>query len=206
MTAFNSGGRWVACAHLPEVRLGEHGGCIARNFGEACLAVNSLDKSPLPFLIGIAGGTGSGKTTLARAVVDRFASPGAILLDRDSYYLDRSHLSWEERDTINFDEPLALDHELLVRHLAELREGAAIEKPRYSFAIHTRTGKFETAYPTPLIILEDLFALSHPRAQAQMGLKVYLDGDPDLRFIRRLHHCGEPRSVGHAGIICLLLD
>jgi len=96
-----------------------------------------------PFLVGIAGGTGSGKSTLARALAGRYAAAGAALVEQDAYYLDRSHLSREERAALNFDEPAAVDFELLARDLRRLAQGVAIEKPHYSFVEHARTGEFE---------------------------------------------------------------
>jgi uridine kinase len=139
-----------------------------------------------PFLIGIGGGTGAGKTTLARALRERYAGVGVSIVEQDSYYQDRSDLSETERKVLNYDQPSAIDHELLFGHLERLVSGIAIEKPRYCFARHTRSPEAERISPTPLIILEGLFALWDSRIRSLMGLKIYVDADPDLRFIRRL--------------------
>jgi uridine kinase len=143
------------------------------------------------FLIAIGGGTGSGKTTIARGIAERYTSLGVAALNQDSYYFDRSHLSASEKEEINFDDPRALDHDLICEHVQQLWRGEAIEKPRYSFATHTRTGEFDRVDPAPLVLLEGLFALWDPRVRALAGLRVFVDADADVRFIRRLR-----RDVG----------
>ncbi|MGA3168984.1 MAG: uridine kinase [Terriglobia bacterium] len=146
------------------------------------------------FLIAVGGGTGSGKTTIVRGFAERYASLGVVALDQDSYYFDLSHLPAPEREEINFDDPRALDHDLICEHLEQLGRGEAIEKPRYSFATHTRTGEFDRVDPAPLVLLEGLFALWDPRVRTLAGLRVFVDGDTDVRFIRRLR-----RDVGERG-------
>ncbi len=145
-----------------------------------------MRNSSSPLIIGIAGGTGSGKTTVARALCERYAALGVSLVDLDSYYLDRSYLSPEERARVNYDEPSAIDHDLLFGHLEQLVRGRSVEKPRYLFATHTRSAEIDVVRPTPIIIVEGLFALWDPRICSLMGLKLYVDADPDVRFIRRL--------------------
>ena len=139
-----------------------------------------------PLVIGIGGGTGSGKTTVARVLCERCAPLAVSLLDLDSYYHDRSHLSIEERACVNYDEPYAIDHDLLSSHLNELLCGRVVQKPRYLFSTHTRSREVDVVEPTPIIIVEGLFALWEPRICSLMGLKIYVDADADLRFIRRL--------------------
>ena len=139
-----------------------------------------------PFLVGIAGGTGSGKSTLARALAGRYAAAGTALVEQDSYYLDRSHLSRQERAALNFDEPAAVDFELLGRDLRRLAQGVAIEKPRYSFVEHARTGEFDRVEPAPLVIVEGLFAFWDGRVREQMGLRVFLEAEEPVRLARRL--------------------
>jgi uridine kinase len=141
---------------------------------------------PSPLVIGIGGGTGSGKTTVARVLCERCTSLGVSLIDLDSYYHDRSHLSIEERANVNYDEPYAIDYDLLLSHLNRLLCGQAIQKPRYLFSTHTRSPQFDVVKPTPIIIVEGLFALWEPRICSLMSLKIYVDANPDLRFIRRL--------------------
>ncbi len=123
---------------------------------------------------------------MARALCERYAALGVSLVDLDSYYLDRSYLSPEERAQVNYDEPSAIDHDLLFGHLEQLVRGRSVEKPRYLFATHTRSAEVDVIRPTPIIIVEGLFALWDPRICSLMGLKLYVDADPDLRFIRRL--------------------
>jgi uridine kinase len=141
---------------------------------------------PTPLIIGIGGGTGSGKTTLARNLFERYAELRVSLLDLDSYYFDRSHQSPEERALVNYDEPSAIDYDLLLHHVERLASGQNIEKPRYLFATHTRSGEFDVIKSTPLIIVEGILALWDPRICSLMGLKIYVDADADLRLIRRL--------------------
>jgi uridine kinase len=145
-----------------------------------------VTNSPVPLIIGIGGGTGSGKTTVARILCERYAELGISPVDLDSYYLDRSPMSPEERARVNYDEPSAIDHDLLLSHVERLANGQSIEKPRYLFPTHTRSGEFDVVKPMPIIIVEGLFALWDCRICSLMSLKIYVDADPDLRFIRRL--------------------
>jgi uridine kinase len=137
-------------------------------------------------IIGITGGTGSGKTMLARGIGARLAARGVALLDQDSYYQDQSHLALPEREAVNYDEPAAIDHDLLFEHLRELLAGRTIVKPIYCFASHTRSGKGEIIAPKAIIVVEGLFALWDPRIRSLMALKVFVHADADIRFIRRL--------------------
>jgi len=148
-------------------------------------------------LIGIAGGTGSGKTTLAVDLLRRYAREGACLLEQDSYYLDRSHLSAREREGINYDEPEAIEHDLLLEHVKSLMSGKAIEKPVYCFKTHTRSREVQVVDPRPVILLEGLFALWDPRARLLMDLKIYVDAAADLRFLRRARRdvCERGRTI-----------
>lgn len=123
---------------------------------------------------------------MARALCERCAPLDVALLDLDSYYHDRSHLSVEERAGVNYDEPYAIDYELLGSHLHQLLSGRNIHKPRYLFSTHTRSREVDVIEPTPIIIVEGLFALWEPGICSLMGLKIYVDANPDLRFIRRL--------------------
>jgi uridine kinase len=138
-----------------------------------------------PLLIGIAGGTGSGKTTLAADLLRCYAREGACLLEQDSYYRDRSNLSKSERESVNYDEPEAIEHDLLLEHIKSLMSGKAIKKPVYCFKTHTRTREVQVVDPTPVILLEGLFALWDERARLLMDLKIYVHAAADLRFLRR---------------------
>jgi uridine kinase len=150
-----------------------------------------------PILIGIAGGTGSGKTTLASHLLRSFADEGACLLEQDSYYLDRSHLNPGERAGLNFDEPAAIENDLLLEHVKTLLSGKSIEKPIYSFKTHTRTNETQVVPPAGIILLEGLFALWDPRARELMDLKIYVDAAVDLRCLRRARRdvCERGRTI-----------
>lgn len=152
----------------------------------APFAVGTWNSFQVPFVIGVAGGSGAGKTTVVEELSAELSRKLVSVLDQDSYYKDRSHLSAKERDALNFDDPAALDHDLLVLHLEQLRRGNRIAKPVYSFATHTRTGDVTVIEPAPFVIVEGIFALHDPRLRSLMDLKLYIDADPDLRFIRRL--------------------
>ncbi len=134
------------------------------------------------YLIGIAGGTGSGKSTVVRALLDRF---GGVCMDLDSYYLDRSAISAEERDDLNYDEPAAIDHILLIEHLKRLKAGESVQKPRYSFHTHTRVG-IETVTSARLILVDGLFTLWWEDVRRLLDLKVFVHAPADRRLIRRI--------------------
>jgi uridine kinase len=141
--------------------------------------------------IGIAGGSGAGKTMLARRLGEALGD--VSLLDLDSYYLDRSEVSRESRGRINFDEPSAFDVNLLLYHLRQLRDGHSVEKPRYSFEDHVRTG-VEPTSPAPIVVLEGLFALWWGGLRDALDLKIYIDAPASLRLQRRVRRDGECRG------------
>ncbi|NQV42676.1 MAG: uridine kinase [Candidatus Marinimicrobia bacterium] len=137
-------------------------------------------------IIGIAGGTGSGKTTIAKNIVQEYG-PGEVLrLDLDSYYRDLSNLSVEERAAINFDHPSSLEIELLVRHVDELCQGKTVHIPIYNFATHNRSKDTRQVEPHKVIIIEGIMALYFAELTARMDVKLYVDTPSDIRFIRRL--------------------
>ena len=133
-------------------------------------------------LIGLAGGTGAGKSTIVRALVDRF---GGCTIDLDAYYLDRSGLAPEERSRINYDQPSAFDEALLVEHLERLVAGEAVPKPVYAFDTHTRVG-VEMVAPARLVIVEGLFTLWWESLRSLLAVKVFLDVPADIRLVRRI--------------------
>lgn len=143
----------------------------------------SLNK---PFIIGVGGGTGAGKTTLARRLASLYAHQGIVILDQDSYYRNQSHLPLEQRILTNYDEPAALDGDLLFEHVQCLAAGEAIRKPTYCFVTHTHTPEVREIQPAPLIILEGLLALWDERLRELMGLKIFVEADADVRLMRRL--------------------
>ncbi len=137
-------------------------------------------------IIGIAGGTGSGKTTVVDQIISELPEDEVCVISQDSYYRDTSHLSFEERIKINFDHPKAIDFELLETHLQALRKGNAIEQPVYSFVEHNRTNETITTYPKKVIIVEGILILTHPEVRAMFDIKLYVHADSDERLIRRL--------------------
>ncbi|MDP6966634.1 MAG: uridine kinase [Candidatus Marinimicrobia bacterium] len=150
-------------------------------------------------LIGIAGGTGSGKTFLTNAIVTSLDKNEVTVVEQDSYYRDQSHLSLEERSKINYDHPDAIDFELLRRHLTEILEGKEIESPLYDFSTHTRRKKTEVIQARPAVILEGILILAVAEIRNLIDLKIYADANSDIRFIRRLKRDNEERgrSVPH---------
>ncbi|WP_433945091.1 uridine kinase [Paenibacillus sp. SN-8-1] len=138
-------------------------------------------------IIGIAGGTGSGKSTVARSVIDRLGSDKVTFISQDNYYKDHSHLSMSEREAINYDHPFAFDNELLIQHLLLLKEGQAAQAPVYDFTIHARsTVESVELKPNHIIILEGLHVLSDEKLREQLDIKVFVDTDPDVRILRRV--------------------
>lgn len=138
-------------------------------------------------IIGIAGGTGSGKTTVARSVIDRLGTDKVTFISQDNYYKDHSYLSMAERGAINYDHPLAFDNELLIEHLDCLKSGQAAYAPVYDFTVHARsTDKTVELKPNNIVILEGLHVLSDENLREQLNIKVFVDTDPDVRILRRV--------------------
>jgi uridine kinase len=138
-----------------------------------------------PFIIGIAGGTGSGKTTVAKNL--QSADPQNILiLSHDNYYKDHSDLPLEEREKLNYDEPSSIDEELFVEQLMALKNGQSVEMPIYDFATHTRKAERVRIEPKPIIILEGILILTDPRVRDLLDLSLFIDLDADIRLARRL--------------------
>lgn len=139
-----------------------------------------------PIVVGVAGGSGSGKTTVVRAIMRHLGGGAATLIHHDSYYRDTSHLTPEARLAINYDHPDSLETELLVAHLEELRAGRGVAVPMYDFAAHRRLPDRQHVQPCKVVIVDGLLILWDPALRALMDIKVYVDTDSDLRFIRRL--------------------
>ncbi len=137
-------------------------------------------------IIGIAGGTGSGKTTVVNQIIDELKNEEVDVISQDSYYQDTSHLTYEERTKINFDHPKSIDFDLLVSHLKELKAGNTIEQPTYSFKEHNRTKHTITIEPRKVIIVEGILILTHPDIREMFDIKIYVHADSDERLIRRL--------------------
>lgn len=145
-------------------------------------------------IIGVAGGTGSGKTTVAKAITDSFVESQCAYLDFDAYYRDLSHLPFEERVVVNFDAPDALEAELLCEHLDQLREGRAIAKPEYNFAKHVRKKTTTELQPAPILVLEGIHVLSVPEVRERLNVRMFVDTDADLRVLRRIRRDIEERG------------
>jgi uridine kinase len=139
-----------------------------------------------PCILGVAGGTGSGKTTVARAILDGVGEDRIALIEQDSYYRDVDWRSETELIHHNFDHPSALDNELLVSHIAALKAGHAIEVPIYDFVRHRRTARTKRVEPQPVILLEGILIFVEPNLRELLDFKIYVDTDADLRLIRRL--------------------
>ena len=137
-------------------------------------------------VLAIAGGSGSGKTTVARALATHFGPEHVQIVVQDAYYRDRRDLSFEERKKINYDHPDAFDEGLLVEHLKTLRSGRAIPRPVYDYATHARTDSTVSVPPAPIVILEGILVLATPSLRELSDIKIFVDTDPDVRFIRRL--------------------
>jgi uridine kinase len=146
------------------------------------------------FVLGIAGGTGSGKTTVARRLCAGMPGDKVVVIDHDAYYRDRSALPVEERLLINYDHPSAIETELLVAHLGELRRGRAVEIPRYDFRHHVRLPETRHVAPAPIIVVEGILVLADERLRAEMNLKIFVDTDADIRLMRRLQRDIEERG------------
>lgn len=139
-----------------------------------------------PLILGIAGGSGAGKTTVVSEIVNRMDADDISIIQHDSYYLDRSHMTAEERRNVNYDHPDSLDTQLLTRHLAALRDGQAVEAPIYDFTTHTRTSRTVLVEPRSVIIVEGILILVDEVLRRSLDMKVFVDTDPDLRLMRRM--------------------
>lgn len=140
-----------------------------------------------PVLIGIAGGSASGKTTIARLIADHFSEANrVIIIKEDDYYKEQFNMTYEERSKINYDHPFAFDTELLHQHLQMLIDGKEIQKPIYDYTIHNRSKETEIVHPADVIILEGLFVLENKDTRSLLDIKIFCDSPADVRFIRRL--------------------
>lgn len=139
-----------------------------------------------PILIGIAGGTGSGKSTVSKEIFKSIEETDITVIEQDSYYKDQSHLSFEERIKTNYDHPLAFDNELLVKHLKDLLAGKAIDKPIYDFETHNRKKETVRVEPKRIIILEGILILLEKEIRDLLDIKLFVDTDSDVRVIRRI--------------------
>ena len=139
-----------------------------------------------PIVIGVAGGSGSGKTTVVRRIIDSLGPEQVTVLDHDRYYRDRNDLRLEERAALNYDHPDALETDLMVRHVHDLKAGRAVQVPQYDFTRHARLAETDQFQPRRALIVEGILIFTDPSLRALMDIKVFVDTDSDTRFIRRL--------------------
>lgn len=139
-----------------------------------------------PLVIGIAGGSGSGKTSVTNAIYDVYKEKSVVVIEQDYYYKDQSHLKFEDRLATNYDHPLAFDTDLLIKHIHQLLNRQSIEKPVYDYTLHTRAPQKIVIEPQDVIILEGILVLEDLRLRELMDIKLFVDTDSDLRIIRRI--------------------
>lgn len=145
-------------------------------------------------VIGIAGGTGSGKTTVVNNILQQLNAEGVNVLSQDNYYHDNHHLSLQEREALNYDHPKSIDFELLTKHVKALKNGENIEQPLYSFVTHSRTGDYVTVEPKNVLIVEGILVLTNPELLKEFDLKVFVHADSDERLIRRIKRDTQERG------------
>lgn len=153
-----------------------------------------------PLLLGLAGGSGSGKTTIAMSIVEGIGVEQVSLLQHDAYYRAQGHLPVEERAKVNYDHPDSLETSLLVEHLKTLMTGESIERPIYDFTVHDRKAETVTVEPRPVVLVEGILVLAEPELRDLLDLKVYVDTDADLRILRRLSRDIEERGRTFASV------
>lgn len=160
-----------------------------------------LLKSSKPVLVGIAGGTGSGKTHFVRKIISAVGAKNAVVIQQDAYYRDLSHLPFTERERINFDHPSSIEFDLLVSHLRALRNGQEIMVPVYDFSSHTRRGTTLLVSPKPLILIEGILVLYYKPLWSKLDLKIFLDAKPATRLQRRVSRDLKERDRSRASIL-----
>lgn len=159
-----------------------------------------------PVLIGVAGGSGSGKTTVSAAILERVRPDQLALIQHDMYYRDRSHLPAAERARINYDHPDSLETDLLVAHLQDLRAGRAVEIPQYDFALHIRKKEMRRVEPRPVILIEGILIFVDAALRHLFDVKIFVDADSDLRFIRRLERDIAERGRTRESVVAQYLE
>ncbi len=154
-----------------------------------------------PLIIGLAGGTGSGKSTVAKAIVTAAGVNQVIILPQDAYYRAQQDLPFEVRALTNYDEPSAFDNDLLVEHIDELIKGRNIERPVYDFSQHDRAKETQTLKPRPVLVIEGILVLHEATLRERMDLAIFVDAPPDERFIRRLERDVKERGRSAESVI-----
>ncbi len=151
--------------------------------------------------IGVAGGTGSGKTTVSESILDRVGRDRIAYLQQDSYYCDLSHLPLAERVQVNFDHPDSLETDLLIRHLTALRDGLAVDVPVYDYTLYTRTGQTRRVEPRRVILVEGILIFAEKALRELFDVRIFVDADADIRFIRRLQRDLEERGRSAESVV-----
>ncbi len=161
------------------------------------MADASLDR---PLVIGIAGGTGSGKSTVAHKLASSIPAERCAVIDHDSYYFDQGHLSPQARAEINYDHPSSLESRLLAEHLRVLRSGTGVDVPIYDFVTHTRRAETRRVNPAPVVLVEGILVFVDPALREQMDIKIFVDTDADIRLMRRIRRDLEQRGRSFASV------
>jgi uridine kinase len=155
----------------------------------------------MSIVFGVAGGTASGKTTVARAILEAVGTAQIAYLPHDAYYRDMKHLSYEERTKLNYDHPDSLETNLLVQHIKQLRQGQVVHVPVYNFTRHRRTEEVVVVEPSPIILVDGILIFTRRKLRELMDIKVYVDTDADVRFIRRLWRDMEERGRSLSSVV-----
>ncbi len=162
-------------------------------------------KKKKPIIIGVTGGSGSGKTSVSRAIFDQLHGHSILMLEQDSYYRDQKHMSLADRAKVNYDHPDAFDTDLLVSQLSSLSHWKPVAKPVYDYSTFTRSNQIEKVDPKEVIILEGIFVLSDPRLRDLLDIKIFVDTDDDIRIIRRIQRDMNERGRSLQSIIAQYL-
>jgi len=152
-------------------------------------------------IIGICGGTGSGKTTIARAIVEAVGAKNVVLIEQDSYYRNLSDMPLDERHQANFDHPDSIDSDMLVNHILRLKQNLKVEMPLYDFKTHTRSNRIEIIEPKPVVIVEGILIFAETRVLDLLDVRVFVDTPDDIRFIRRLQRDTSERGRSVESVI-----
>jgi len=161
----------------------------------------TTDQTKKPLILGVAGGSGSGKTTIVRRIQEYCSEISMLIFQLDHYYRDLAHLDPEQRSQVNFDHPDALEMDLIATHISELAQGRAIDRPTYEFASHTRSSKIVRLEPKQVILVDGIFSLYNEVVRRNLDCGIYVDVSDDVRFIRRLKRDVNERGRTNEGVV-----